>query len=375
MPELNASAHTAVVADPAAPATPPAAAAPDPFIPARPWTGAHPPRRVLAIRLQAMGDVVISLAYLQRLREQLPPGTRIDFLVRKESYPIPANLRLFDRVFVIGGGRRFKLQLLLSLFLLPVLLARRYDMVLDVQNSPISRLVRRVLRPRAWSQFDKRSTRPAGERTRLTIEAAGLPFNPPSPALVWRSDLGARALLTRHGWNGTDPLFVLNPGGAFASRHWPEEYYVRFARLWAQAFPETRFLFLGIGRMAAVATRLEAEIGERVINLVGRTTPAQAFVLVQKASFVLSEDSGLMHMAWVCGAPTLALFGGSRSDWARPLGPHSAYLDGTGLDCAPCLRETCRFGDVRCLTQHTPEKVLSLALSLVRTAGVLRVAE
>lgn len=348
---------------------------PDPFIPARPWTGVHPPKRVLAIRLQAMGDVVISLPYLQRVREQLPPGTRLDFLVRKESASLPANLHLFDRVFVIGGGRRFKLQLFLAILLLPRLLSRRYDMVLDVQNSPISRLVRRVLRPRAWSEFDKRSTRPAGERTRLTIEAAGLRFNPPSPGFIWRSDLGTEALLARNGWYGKGPLVVLNPGGAFASRHWPEEYYIRFARLWSREFPETRFLLLGIKRMAPLATRLEAGIGARVLNLVEQTTPAQAFVLLQKVHFVLSEDSGLMHMAWVSGVPTLALFGASRSDWAQPLGPHSAYLDGTGLGCAPCLEETCRFGDVRCLTRHTPERVLTLALSLVRTAGTLLTAE
>ncbi|TDW96621.1 glycosyltransferase family 9 protein [Dinghuibacter silviterrae] len=343
----------------------------DPFIPTRPWTGAHPPKRVLAIRLQAMGDVVISLPYLQRLREQLPPGTRLDFLVRAESAALPRNLHLFDHVYVIGGGRRFKLQLLLSILLLPRLLAARYDLVLDVQNSPISRLVRRVLRPRAWSEFDKRSTRPAGERTRLTIEAAGMPFNPPSPAFSWKSLLGTEALLPFP--ENAGPLVVLNPGGAFASRHWPEEYYVRFARLWAAEYPGTRFLLLGIARMAPAAARLEKKIGAfgpglaaSVVNLVEKTTPAQAFILVGKAQFVLSEDSGLMHMAWVSGVPTLALFGGSRSDWARPLGARTAFLDGAGLDCAPCLQETCQWGDVRCLRRHTPEEVLEVALSLVR---------
>jgi ADP-heptose:LPS heptosyltransferase len=311
-----------------------------------------------------MGDVVISLPYLQRLREQLPPGTRLDFLVRAESSALPKNLHLFDHVYIIGGGRRFKLQLLLSILLLPRLLVNRYELVLDVQNSPISRLVRRILRPRAWSEFDKRSDRAAGERTRLTIEAAGMPFNPPSPAFVWKSSLGTDKLLREAGWNGVSPLVILNPGGAFASRHWPEEYYVRFARLWAVRNPDTRFLLVGISRMASLAARLEREIGAAVLNLVDKTTPAQAFVLVGRARFVLSEDSGLMHMAWVSGVPTLALFGGSRSDWARPLGPRTAFLDGTGFDCAPCLHETCRWGDVRCLRQHTPEKVLELAMSL-----------
>jgi heptosyltransferase-2 len=242
-----------------------------------------------------------------------------------------------------------------------------------VQNSPISRLVRKALRPKAWSEFDKASTRPAGERTRLTIEAAGLPFNPPSLGFVWKSDLGAERLLV--GWDGTRPLVVLNPAGAFSSRHWPEDFYIRFARLWVAEFPDACFLFLGIQRMAAVAARLEAGIGAPAINLVGKTTPAQAFFLLRKVTFVLSEDSGLMHMAWVSGVPTLALFGSSRSDWAQPLGPHTAFLDGSGLDCAPCMEESCRFGDERCLRRHTPENVFATALSLLRATSTFLPAE
>jgi ADP-heptose:LPS heptosyltransferase len=157
---------------------------------------------------------------------------------------------------------------------------------------------------------------------------------------------------------------ILNPAGAFPSRHWPEEHYVQFARGWLRIFPDTQFLFIGIGRMAAMAARLASAIGARVINLVGQTTAAQAFAIIQRVSFVLSEDSGLMHMAWVSGIPTLALFGSSRSDWAQPLGAHSAFLDGSGLECYPCKQETCRFGDVHCLTRHSPEKVLDRALAL-----------
>lgn len=335
----------------------------DPYIESKPWTGKTPPRRVLAIRLQAMGDVVISLPYLQRVREQLPKDTKLDLLIRAESAGLPKNLELFDKIFVIGGGRRFKLQLALAIILLPRLALRRYDLILDVQNSEISRLVRKVLRPKAWCQFDKKSTRPAGERTRLTIEAAGLPFNPPSTALVHRSDLKTTELLRKNGWNG-EPLVILNPGGAFPSRHWPEEYYIEFAKKFKRQYPGTRFLLLGIARMAQQAERITQAV-EGTINLVGQTTPAQAFVLMQKVRFVLSEDSGLMHMAWVSGVPTLALFGSSRSDWAQPLGERTAYLDGTGYDCYPCKMETCRFGDNRCLAQHTPETVLAITRKLI----------
>lgn len=349
-------------------------------IPARPWTRSNAPGRILAIRLQAMGDVVISLRYLQDLRTRLPAETRLDLLVLRESSPLPKNLELFNRVFIIDGGRRFKLQLVFMVPVLLRLLFQRYDVVLDVQNSPISRIVRAALRPRAWSEFDKVSTLPAGERTRLTIGAA-LPqydlggVNAEISRFTLKSDLGTGALLKKGGWNRTSRLVVLNPGGAFASRHWPEASFAQFARLWLERFPDSQFLLLGIRRMREQAQRLQASIGPSVINLVEQTSTAQAFAILQKTSFVLSEDSGLMHMAWVSGIPTLALFGSSRSDWARPLGPHVAFLDGSGLECAPCLEEICRFGDQRCLARHTPEQVFGLASILLQTAGDGTVAE
>ena len=112
-------------------------------IPAKPWTKNTPPKRVLAIRLQAMGDLVITLPYLQALRQSLPPGTRIDLLTREEVAPIPRNIYLFDKVYAIGGGRNFKKILFYSLLLLPRLFSRRYDMILDLQNNLVSKLVLR----------------------------------------------------------------------------------------------------------------------------------------------------------------------------------------------------------------------------------------
>ena len=140
----------------------------------KPWKKREPPKRILAIRLQAMGDVMITLPYLQHVRSVLPESSVIDFLTRRETAEIPRSIILFNKVFAIGGGRNHRTQLLLALLLLPRLMARRYDMVIDLQNSDISRLLRRMLRPQAWSQFDRFSPNAAGERNRLTIESIGL---------------------------------------------------------------------------------------------------------------------------------------------------------------------------------------------------------
>ncbi|MDZ7343291.1 MAG: hypothetical protein ONA90_02130, partial [candidate division KSB1 bacterium] len=121
---------------------------------ARPWRRPEKPGKILAIRLQALGDVVITLPYLQSLKNNLPK-TQIDFLTRKETEEIPRRLDLFDRVFSIGGGRSFKRQVCCALLLLPRLYARRYDVVIDLQRNPLSRWIRRLLHPPSWSEFDR----------------------------------------------------------------------------------------------------------------------------------------------------------------------------------------------------------------------------
>jgi heptosyltransferase-2 len=69
-------------------------------IPAKPLKKGQLPKRILAIRLQAMGDLVITLPYLQALREQLPASVQIDLLTRKEVDSIPRNLILTPSTFI-----------------------------------------------------------------------------------------------------------------------------------------------------------------------------------------------------------------------------------------------------------------------------------
>jgi ADP-heptose:LPS heptosyltransferase len=136
--------------------------------------------------------------------------------------------------------------------------------------------------------------------------------------------------------------------------------------LWLTHYnPHTQFLLLGTDQIAARVHVLHAALGEHVINLVGKTSAAEAFAVLQNVDLMLTEDSGLMHMAWVSGRPTVALFGSTRSDWARPLGEHTIYLDSADLPCGNCMQATCQFGDVHCLTRYTPSFVFAQARSLL----------
>lgn len=341
----------------------------DTGIQCKPWKYQQLPKKVLIIRLQAMGDVTITLPYLQDLRQSLPPSTRLDFLTLKDNKGIPEITGSFKKIHTIGGGRNFRKQLISTLSLIPALFVHRYDVIIDLQNNRLSRIIRRLLIPRAWSAFDRFSPTTAGERNRRTIEAAGLGRNKALYKIRIKKELRQKAveILKKNGWEGYEELVVLNPAGAFKTRNWEISNYVKFAQIWMQHYPETKFLVLGVGFIDRKANKLKELLGESCINLVQKTTPIEAFAILQHTKLILSEDSGLMHMAWTSGIPTFALFGGTRSDWARPLGAHSFFLDSSDLSCGNCMQENCRYGNVHCLSRYTPEMVFDGANKLRNT--------
>jgi heptosyltransferase-2 len=332
----------------------------------KPWTKKYLPKRILAMRFHAVGDVVITLPYLQQLKNSLPPNTVLDLLIREETESIPKSLKLFNKVFSIKGGRNIKKQMLYTFFLVPKLFLRRYDVIIDLQDNIISRSVMKLLMPKAWSLFDRLSPIAAGERTRATIEAIGLGKCFADSSFQFINKNEGIDLLKKNGWSNKFDLVILNPAGAFETRNWPIDNYATFAKLWLSNFPETKFLILGTDFIKDKAHYLTSQLGNNFINLVNKTTPAQAFSIMQNIQFVLSEDSGLMHMAWVSCVPTIALFGSTESTKAKPLGTFTDFFDSSDLVCGNCMLEKCIYGDTRCLSRISPQIVFDKAISLLR---------
>ena len=164
-----------------------------------------------------MGDLVITLPYLQSLKTKLPYA-KIHLLTRSEVSDIPRSLALFDNVIRIGGGRDARIQFFLAVLMLPYLWWQRYEVVLDLQNHKISRMLRYMLFPSCWSEFDRSSKITAGERTRQTI--AAILVGDIQIERVQTHEAKSSELLLIHGWDGKSPLVVLNPAGAFITRNW-----------------------------------------------------------------------------------------------------------------------------------------------------------
>jgi heptosyltransferase II len=335
------------------------------IVSARPWKSKSPPRKILIMRFQALGDTIITLPYLLSLKRQYP-NCLLHLLTREEVSPIPKGVELFDRVVAIKGGRNAKIQFILSMLLLPMLWLQRYDAVLDLQNHKMSKILRILLFTKAWAQFDTTSPISAGERTKQTIEALWKWKVNIFSNFIIKVEVPWQSLLMNSGWKQDHDLVVLNPAGFFSSRNWPLENYIAFAKQWLEQInPKTQFVLLLLPTIKEKAAYLAQALGESCINLTGKPNQVEAFAILQRCKFVLSEDSGLTHMAWVQGIPTLALFGSSRKDWSSPQGDWSACLDSSDLECGPCGLEVCKFGDNRCLTRYSPNFVLNRGRKLI----------
>lgn len=329
-----------------------------------PWVDENPPRKILAIRLQALGDTIITLPYLQALHNVLPT-TSFHFLTRAEFGDLPRNLSIFDRVHTLAGGRNAVRQWRAAVLLAPRLRAEHYDIVIDLQRNRLSRVLRRMLQPKSFSEFDRFSLKSAGERTGSAIDALRLPPHPPAGLLLRDKNLGLEQLRSA-GYDPAKKLIVLNPAGSFVTRNWPIEHYYQFASGWMKNVDaRVQFLMLGLDAIREKAIFLQEKLGTHFLNLVGRTSVSGAFNILRKASLVVSEDSGLMHMAWVSRVPVVALFGSTKSVWSKPLGEWSVCLDSSDLQCGECLQPVCQFGDVRCLTRYDSLYVIDVARKLL----------
>ena len=157
---------------------------------------------------------------------------------------------------------------------------------------------------------------------------------------------------------------VFAPGAEFGpAKRWPAAYFADIATR-----TDVPVVLLGSAKEAElcedIAQLINQERPKLARSLAGLTDLSQAMALIASAQAMLSNDSGLMHVAAAMGVPQLALFGSSSPLHTPPLSDKAVvmWLKNDAqyqppLDCAPCFERVCPLGHMRCLNDLTPERV------------------
>ena len=154
--------------------------------------------------------------------------------------------------------------------------------------------------------------------------------------------------------------WVFAPGAEYGpAKCWPAEHYAALARSLHTRHGQP-VLLLGSGKEAALCEQIALAAPGACTVLAGKTALIDAMALIGAARGVVSNDSGLMHVAAAFGVPQAAVFGSTSPEHTPPLNPRARVLwlkHELALDCSPCFERTCRFGHTRCLTEVQPVRV------------------
>ena len=159
------------------------------------------------------------------------------------------------------------------------------------------------------------------------------------------------------------PFVTINPGATYGSakRWYPE----RFAAVADALSAEWGAGVVVVGSIAEapLAGEIEAAMRTPPVNLAGKTTVRELMALLSRSSFLVTNDSGPMHIAAALGVPLVAIFG--PTDWRRTSPWTSlAKIVRVEIDCSPCRDRTCDRGH-ECMLGVTPEMVIGAARQLL----------
>ena len=196
------------------------------------------------------------------------------------------------------------------------------------------------------------------ERYAALAQPAGEPLERPLPDPRLTVDPAAReATLAKHGLDAARPVAAFAPGAEYGpAKRWPARHFAALARRMHERGYQV-WLF-GSAKDAPVTAQIAAQAGVACRDLAGRTSLDEAIELLSLAARVVSNDSGLMHVAAALDRPMAAIFGSSSPAFTPPLSGKARVLS-LRLACSPCFARTCPLGHTNCLELLPPEDVLT----------------
>jgi heptosyltransferase III len=307
-------------------------------------------RRILVIKLRAIGDVVLSTVVIRNLRLAFP-AAEIQYLTERASHDIVRSNPDLNGALVYDRKSMSGLDL--------IRLVRRgsFDLVLDLFGNPRTALVTRLsgARYRVGYRFRGRTyaysivVEPRGDRVHNTqfnldaLERLRIPIVDRSLQFVPAKDDEERmeSYLRKVVPDGR-PIVCLNPSGGWYTKRWGLERFAEVGDRLARENGAAILLTWGPGEEADVHKVASMMHAGAVIP--PKTTLPELAALLKRCTLMITNDSGPMHIATAVGTRVIGLYGPTNPLLQGPYGEQHAVVRKEGLPCLGCNQTSCSIG-------------------------------
>jgi heptosyltransferase-2 len=328
-------------------------------------------QRILVVAPSWIGDTVLAQPLFKLLHIR-NAGVALDVLAPRWTFPLLSRMPEVRRTILspfqhgdlkLGERRRLGRELGLEGYDRAIVLPNTFKSALVPLFAGIPARTGYIGEMRHWllndaRRLDERRLPQLAER----YAALGLPrgeaLERPLPGPFLRVDEQARrATLDRLNLDRGRPAAVLCPGAEYGpAKRWPARYFAELAQGFAAR--GCAVWLVGSANDRAIGEVITQAATGVCRNLCGETSLAEAIDLLASAAVVVSNDSGLMHVAAALGRPLVALYGSSSPAYTPPLS-RSAQVLKLDLPCSPCFQRECPLGHFNCMMQLVPDRVLS----------------
>ncbi len=186
-----------------------------------------------------------------------------------------------------------------------------------------------------------------------------LPAKLPYPKFNVNNSL-VEAILNKYRLIKDKPIIALCPGAEFGpAKKWPSAYYTELAQYLLDH--DYQVLLLGGSKDQETTSDISKGCNHHahLFNLAGKTTLSEAVYLLASCQRVVSNDSGLMHIACALNIPTLVIYGSTSDQFTPPLNPLAKSIHLPGLECRPCFKRECPLGHMDCMNKLLPSTIIA----------------
>ncbi|MEK9656810.1 MAG: lipopolysaccharide heptosyltransferase II [bacterium] len=330
-------------------------------------------KKILIISPNWLGDLVMAQSLFIELKKQ-HKNCRIHLLGASWTHSLATRMPEISK-HIIFENKQKKLSLKKRWLLAKQLQKEKYDLAIILPLSVKAALIpwlakipkRRGWHYKAWlikNRFGLLNEYAAYPKDFKQVELYHSlhrsPFKRgpyPLPHLQTNEE-NTQSLQKKYAINPTQPSLIICPGAAYGpTKQWPSDYFTQVA----SHFIEKKWLIILIGakKETQLCQIIETTIAnKRCLNLCNKTHLDDVIDLLSSSTIILSNDSGLMHVAAAIKKRQIAIYGSSSPKFTPPLNT-KASIQTLNLECSPCFKKKCPLTHYDCLKKLKPSKIIS----------------